>query len=128
LAVNAVSSQFERIGIYACNVTGRNTVGGMLAQAVDCNVKECFVENTNIQGQQTIGGLIAIVSGNCNITESYTRADITQSGTGQIVGGFIGWLKKSPTASASVTFCFSDTQITAQTNTDVRGFIAKISI
>ncbi|MEM0369763.1 MAG: hypothetical protein QXE80_03590 [Pyrobaculum sp.] len=127
LAVSAVSSQLERIGVYSCTVRGRNTVGGMLAQAVDSNIRECFVENTTIEGQQTIGGLIAIVSGQCEITQSYTRATIRQSGSGQIVGGFIGWLKRSPTVASSVTFCFADTEISAQTSTDVRGFIGRIS-
>lgn len=127
LCVSATNSTIERVGSYGCRVVGRNTVAGLCAQISNTTLRECFVEAGRVEGQNTVGGLVAIVLGSSIISESYTRVTVRQTGSGAIVGGFIAWIKKSTTAAANISNCFADSTIQADTQTDVRGFIGRIS-
>lgn len=126
LTVSAENSEFNKVGIYGVEISGLLTVAGMCAQMVNCNVKECFVENSVIEGQSVIGGLAAVVS-SCNITESYTRVFLKQKGHGTIVGGFIGRIFDLSFAPSTLSYCFSDTTVTVENSTDVAAFVAKVN-
>ncbi|TRX59130.1 T9SS type A sorting domain-containing protein [Fulvivirga sp. M361] len=86
---NAEISNIELIDV---NLRGRTQVGGLVGQAINSEVRTCYVTGrlrTLSTSASSIGGLIGLTS-STTLNSSYANTDVQNNGTGG-TGGLIGF-------------------------------------
>jgi hypothetical protein len=106
----------ESLGIINCNVSGSNSVGGLVGYNFSKSaVSNCFATGRAF-GEEFIGGLVGCNRENSSVSNCYATVDV--SGINEL-GGFIGYNNNS-----MVSYCYA----TGNTSGDkvVGGFIGEV--
>ena len=107
----------RRVGLAGGQVTGHDGVGALVGRAYGSTISDTFA-STAISGNTRVGGLLGENNGTWgggDVTRSFATGAVT--GTGQTVGGFVGW-----NSNATITQAYATGAVTATGGTVIGGF------
>ncbi|MGG1555342.1 S-layer homology domain-containing protein [Paenibacillus ferrarius] len=82
-----VGAQIDDLAVTNVNVTGRNSVGGLIGSSVNTNVSYAAVQGA-VYGNDKVAGLVGSQSGPAQITNAYSAAFVSASPSG-VAGGLV---------------------------------------
>ncbi len=109
----ANNTSIKNIGLVNVDVTGYNSVGGLVGYNYSTTITDCYTTgNVNSSSGFSVGGLVG-ESNNSSITNSYSTVDVSASSS---IGGLVGY-----SYSSSITGSYATGNVTG--NTYVGGLV-----
>ena len=93
------NGDIKNLGIFNCEITGRGRIGGLVGEAEQSTVSNCYCSGT-LSGSSEIGGLAGFAYSG-SISGCYSTGTMTGSSTS--VGGLVG----STSGSVTISNCYS---------------------
>ncbi|MGG1517078.1 S-layer homology domain-containing protein [Paenibacillus oryzisoli] len=110
-------AQVTDLAVTNVNVTGRNSVGGLIGTSVNTDVSYAAVHGA-VYGNDKVAGLVGSQSGSAKITKAYSAAFVSASPSG-IAGGLV-----AEASAGTVIQSFWDTE-TSQQSSSIGGGTGK---
>ena len=89
-------------------IEGRNSVGGLIGLHTKGNISQVY-SDADIKGNSNVGGLVGNVTGNINISESYSVGSI--DATGNNIGGIVGRIYKNMGTESYISNVFTTSSV-----------------